>query len=59
MAIWIPGARWRGIPEEQPGDLWWLTDRWPGGTIRNEAEVYSGYYTEAASVLQSYLRPGP
>ena len=26
--------------------------RWPGGTIRNEAEVYSGYYTEAASVLQ-------
>jgi len=32
--------------------LRWLTDRWPGGTIRNEAEVYSGYYTEAASVLQ-------
>ena len=30
--------------------LRWLTDRWPGGTIGNEAEVYSGYYTEAASV---------
>ncbi len=36
-------------------DLGWLTHRWPGGTIRNEAEVYSGYYTEAASVLQTYL----
>jgi len=22
--------------------LRWLTHRWPGGTIRNEAEVYSG-----------------
>jgi hypothetical protein len=22
--------------------LRWLTDRWPGGTIGNEAEVYSG-----------------
>jgi hypothetical protein len=22
--------------------LRWLTYRWPGGTIRNEAEVYSG-----------------
>ena len=35
--------------------LRWLTDRWPGGTIGNEAEVYSGYYTEAASVSQPYL----
>ena len=34
--------------------LRWLTDRWPGGTIGNEAEVYSGYYTEAASVSQPY-----
>ncbi len=34
--------------------LRWLTYRWPDGTIRNEAEVYSGYYTEAASVLQAY-----
>jgi len=25
-----------------PAGLRWLTDRWPGGTIRNEAEVYSG-----------------
>src|SRR5580693_2322986 len=32
--------------------LRWLTDRWPGGTIRNEAEVCSGYYTEGASVSQ-------
>ncbi len=32
--------------------LRWLTGRWPGGTIGNEAEVYSGYYTEAASALQ-------
>jgi len=31
-----------------------LTDRWPDGTIRNEAEVYSGYYAEAASVSQPY-----
>jgi hypothetical protein len=45
---------WRGIPAKLSSDLWWLTDRWPGGTIRNEAEVYSGYYTEAASVLQPY-----
>ena len=38
--------------------LRWLTYRWPGGTIRNEAEVYSGYYTEASSVLQPYyFRP--
>src|SRR5580693_2079413 len=48
-----------GIPEEPSEDLWWLTDRWPGGTIGNEAEVYSGYYTEAASALQPYLRLGP
>ncbi len=34
--------------------LRWLTYRWPDGTIRNEAEVYSGYYTEAASVSQAY-----
>ncbi len=34
--------------------LRWLTYRWPDGTIGNEAEVYSGYYTEAASVLQAY-----
>jgi hypothetical protein len=34
--------------------LRWLTDRWPGGTIGNEAEVYSGYYTEASSVSQPY-----
>ena len=34
--------------------LRWLTDRWPGGTIGNEAEVYSGYYTEAATVSQAY-----
>ena len=39
-------------------DLWWLTDRWPGDTIRNEAEVYSGYYTEAASALQANLAMG-
>jgi len=31
-----------------------LTGRWPGGTIRSEAEVYSGYYTEAASASQPY-----
>src|SRR6266699_4426544 len=37
--------------------LRWLTDRWPGGTIGNEAEVYSGYYTEAASVSQA-INPG-
>jgi hypothetical protein len=44
-----------GTPRMNVGDLGWLTHRWPGGTIRNEAEVYSGYYTEAASVLQAYL----
>ena len=33
--------------------LRWLTDRWPGGTIRNEPEVYSGYCTEASSVSQA------
>ncbi len=31
-----------------------LTGRWPGGTIGNEAEVCSGYYTEDASVSQPY-----
>src|SRR5580658_4398911 len=46
------GARLR-VP-----DFGWLTDRWPGGTIGNETEVYSGYYTEAASVLQPDLRRG-
>jgi len=56
MAMWIPGARRRGDPTGNVGDLWRLTDRWPGGTIGNEAEVYSGYYTEAASVLQTNLR---
>jgi hypothetical protein len=40
-------------------DLERLTHRWPGGTIKNEAEVYSGYYTEAASVLQTYLCLSP
>ena len=39
--------------------LRWLTDRWPGGTIGNEAEVYSGYYTEAASVSQPYYPGSP
>jgi hypothetical protein len=34
--------------------LRWLTGRWPGGTLRNETEVYSGYYTEAASGSQPY-----
>jgi hypothetical protein len=56
MPPWRSGSRalgGAGIPEEPSEDLWWLTDRWPGGTIRNEAEVYSGYYTEVASVLQS------
>jgi hypothetical protein len=38
--------------------LRWRTDRWPGGMIRNETEVYSGYYTEVASVLQPY-QPKP
>ncbi len=32
----------------------WLTGRWPGGTIKDEAEVYSGYYTEGASVSQAH-----
>ena len=58
MAIWIPGARRRGDPEEPSGDLWWLTGRWPGGTIRNEAEVYSGYYTEAPSAFATLLMTG-
>ena len=39
--------------------LRWLTDRWPGGTIGNEAEVYSGYYTETASVSQPYYPGSP
>ncbi len=36
-----------------------LTDRWPGGTIGNEAEVYSGYYTEGASASQLNLTTDP
>lgn len=36
-----------------------LTHRWPGGTIGNEAEVYSGYYTEEPSVLQTLNRQNP
>ncbi len=63
MPPWRSGSRalgGAGTPEEPSEDLWRLTYRWPGGTIRNEAEVYSGYYTEAASVLQPYYeRPGP
>ena len=47
----VPGGRW-GADAVCAG-LRWLTDRWPGGTIGNEAEVYSGYYTEAASALQA------
>src|SRR5208337_2578910 len=43
-----------GTPMRFEAGLRWLTDRWPGGTIGNEAEVYSGYYTEAASVSQAY-----
>jgi hypothetical protein len=56
MPPWRSGPRalgGAGISEEPSGDLWWLTDRWPGDTIRNEAEVYSGYYTEAASAFAS------
>jgi len=34
------GGRW-GTDAVYAG-LRWLTDRWPGGTIGNEAEVYSG-----------------
>ncbi len=53
-----PGrSRGAGSLRSLSSDLWWLTDHWPGGTIRNETEVYSGYYTEAASVLQPYLTP--
>ena len=36
-----------------------LTDRWPGGIIGNEAEVYSGYYTEGVSVSQLNLTTDP
>ena len=36
----VPGGRW-GTDAVYAG-LRWLTDRWPGGTIGNEAEVYSG-----------------
>ena len=35
------GALSTGAAEAEAG-LRWLTDRWPGGTIGNEAEVYSG-----------------
>jgi len=35
------------------------TDRWPGGSIGNEAEVYSGYYTEAPSVSQLNFTADP
>jgi len=48
----VPGGRW-GTDAVYAG-LRRLTDRWPGGTIGNEAEVYSGYYTEASSVSQPY-----
>src|ERR1700683_2720495 len=58
MAIWIPGARRRGDPEKPSGGLWWLTGRWPGGTSRNEAECYSGYYTEAPSAFATLLMTG-
>src|SRR5580658_8228300 len=60
MPPWRGGSRaldGRGDPTGTVGDRWRLTDRWPGGTIRNEAEVYSGYYTEAASVLQPIIGP--
>jgi len=46
----VPGGRWGA--DAVYADLPRLTDRWPGGTIGNEAEVYSGYYTEASSVSQ-------
>ena len=48
----VPSGRW-GTDAVYAG-LRRLTDRWPGGTIGNEAEVYSGYYTEASSVSQPY-----
>src|ERR1700722_6754498 len=42
---WRSGSRalegGTGTPEETSSDLQWLTGRWPGGTIRNEAEGYS------------------
>jgi len=34
------GRRWS--TDAAPAGLRWLTGRWPGGTIGNEAEVYSG-----------------
>jgi AcrR family transcriptional regulator len=37
--------------------LRWLTGRWPGGTIRNEAEAFSGYYTEGPSGWQANYLP--
>src|SRR6266481_8917883 len=36
----VPGGRWS--TDAVCAGLRWLTDRWPGGTIGNEAEVYSG-----------------
>ena len=36
----VPSGRW-GTGAVYAG-LRLLTDRWPGGTIGNEAEVYSG-----------------
>jgi len=48
----MPSRRRRWNIDAAEEGLRWLTDRWPGGTIGNEAEVYSGYYTEAASVSQ-------
>src|ERR1700746_3416293 len=63
MPPWLSGhansrpQRWTSMPVLAAlstgaayAGLRWLTDRGPGGTIGNEAEVYSGYYTEAASV---------
>jgi hypothetical protein len=40
LTRFVPGGHW-GADAVCAG-LRWLTDRWPGGTIGNEAEVYSG-----------------
>jgi hypothetical protein len=37
----VPSGRAMSTDAVEAG-LRWLTDRWPGGTIGNEAEVYSG-----------------
>ncbi len=55
----VPSWRQRWSTDAVEAGLRWLTNRWPGGTVRNEAEAYSGYYTEVASVSQACKSPSP